>query len=79
MCAELPQVRRRSRQVRPFWCARCHLCAESGGCRATFSCEFENLPTGEYEQNVEVPRAKTAQVHMRCKQQAILGVARSGR
>ncbi|KAL0399750.1 UNVERIFIED_CONTAM: hypothetical protein Sradi_2318300 [Sesamum radiatum] len=32
----------------------------------------------EYKQNVEVPRAKAAQLHMRCFEQAILGVARSG-
>ncbi|KAL0400002.1 UNVERIFIED_CONTAM: hypothetical protein Sradi_2343500 [Sesamum radiatum] len=40
---------------------------------------WRKLPTGEYEQNVEVPRAKTAQLHTRCTQQATLGVARSGR
>ncbi|KAL0401448.1 UNVERIFIED_CONTAM: hypothetical protein Slati_4174700 [Sesamum latifolium] len=73
MCAELPQVRRRSRRVRPFGARDANLCGE-WWMEGHLLVELRNLPTGEYEQIVEMPIVKT-----RCLEQATLGVARSGR
>ncbi|KAL0440072.1 UNVERIFIED_CONTAM: hypothetical protein Slati_2490200 [Sesamum latifolium] len=78
MCAELPQVRRRSRRVRLFGAQDATFVQRvvDGGPPSRAS--LRNLLTGEYEYIVEVPIVKTAQLHMRCLEQATLGVARSG-
>ncbi|KAL0433081.1 UNVERIFIED_CONTAM: hypothetical protein Slati_2642400 [Sesamum latifolium] len=78
MCVELPQLRRRSRQVRPFGAQDATFVQRvvDGGLPSRAS--WKTLPTGEYEQIVEVPIVKTAQLHMRCLEQATFGVARSG-
>ncbi|KAL0433777.1 UNVERIFIED_CONTAM: hypothetical protein Slati_2712000 [Sesamum latifolium] len=74
MCVELPQVRRRSRRVRPFGAQDATFVQRvvDGGPPSRAS--LKTLPTGEYEQIVEVPIVKTAQLHMRCVNKPPLGL-----
>ncbi|KAL0444755.1 UNVERIFIED_CONTAM: hypothetical protein Slati_2198200 [Sesamum latifolium] len=78
MCAELLQVRRRSRRVRPVGAQDATFVQRVGDRGPPSRASLKTLPTGEYEQIVEVPIVKTAQLHMRCFEQAPLGVATSG-